>query len=910
MVAPLSGKLQQKMQLDKQKAQADEQRKQELQEIKLQEAEAKANMALQFKTRDQIIKEKQKLADSGLNSPVPPLNPVPAPQGMGYEMPDTGDDQIAAVKTGEAIIPVEAAQDPKNKPMIAAMVNQGREAQGYARGTMSIPKPNKSRTGLVDPEQMLPTIPIVGSRRKLKGYQFGSTSISSLEDYDPNVWKDISAGTQPTPTEAPTSLFDRAVSSFGNAVSNNPLIQALVPQPNTKAPLVVESIRYPQQPITFAGVQQPDETQNTNNPTVPIPATGVPLAVPTAQEGGTPAIPTPTVQSSVSSRHNNPGNLKFVGQEGAVPGEKASDGGSFAQFETPEAGQAALERDIGIKVGREKTVRKIVSRYAPVSSNNTEAYINDVATQLGIDPDTDVPPEKQAALVAAIARHESGNGASSPRGVPPLTKQVKQVLPEAPVELTYQQALANHPFTSEGMPGSENLQAYRDELKSTVPQVTDLITKHGSDKDSFLGAFRNMFSYRGAKDLLGLNDNDIARLGAGVLVGVARGYSVSDSLGYAGKMVAQTSLQRQAQEAQDERYAMSQVSQEKSRANSTAMQLHQNDIRDVKYRNQVGRAEQQAIVRDEVQRADSVRRDDLIQRKAEDASRASTYNTELNRFQTNLKNIPPQVAAEANRLASQGGGTIASLGQANQFIAQQTTGSSLPEASVMQPNGVSTTATVWQGKYYDKATFQPLPPGTVPSANYRERLDAIKSAGKASAFNKEWLGTDKKPIPQARIDSLMDDAATVMAARYGAISADEAGRVMSAAVHNLQTTGRPLNKDNIELSMLAQYMNNSKEGSVLGNTISDVKFAGPKLKFKEEPSTFEESLRTTEAIKGIAKTQGAKEDTVMHSIAAQWSRLGDDVKDAVRGDSSGHNAPLYYYTHPEKHDIWKRKQKR
>ena len=46
MFAPLSGKLKMKMMLDQRKAQADEARKEELQDIKVQEASAKANQAL------------------------------------------------------------------------------------------------------------------------------------------------------------------------------------------------------------------------------------------------------------------------------------------------------------------------------------------------------------------------------------------------------------------------------------------------------------------------------------------------------------------------------------------------------------------------------------------------------------------------------------------------------------------------------------------------------------------------------------------------------------------------------------------------------------------------------------------------------------------------------------------------
>lgn len=47
-----------------------------------------------------------------------------------------------------------------------------------------------------------------------------------------------------------------------------------------------------------------------------------------------------------AARFNNPGNLVWAGQSGAMPDRES---GEFAQFRTPEAGMAALERDIRAK---------------------------------------------------------------------------------------------------------------------------------------------------------------------------------------------------------------------------------------------------------------------------------------------------------------------------------------------------------------------------------------------------------------------------------------------------------------------------------------------------------------------------------------------------------------------------------
>lgn len=57
------------------------------------------------------------------------------------------------------------------------------------------------------------------------------------------------------------------------------------------------------------------------------------------------------------------------------------------------------------------THRKIISRYAPPSENQTQAYIQSVAAQLGITPDGKVDLTEIGTLtvfIKAIIRHENG----------------------------------------------------------------------------------------------------------------------------------------------------------------------------------------------------------------------------------------------------------------------------------------------------------------------------------------------------------------------------------------------------------------------------------------------------------------------------------------------------------------------
>jgi hypothetical protein len=89
--------------------------------------------------------------------------------------------------------------------------------------------------------------------------------------------------------------------------------------------------------------------------------------------------------------NNNPGNLIYVGQAGAVPGA-----GGFAKFPTAAAGEAALESQIQNYIDRGYNLSTFFNTYAPGNTKNaaggvqtpaaTQAYINTVSSQLGIDP--------------------------------------------------------------------------------------------------------------------------------------------------------------------------------------------------------------------------------------------------------------------------------------------------------------------------------------------------------------------------------------------------------------------------------------------------------------------------------------------------------------------------------------------
>lgn len=110
-------------------------------------------------------------------------------------------------------------------------------------------------------------------------------------------------------------------------------------------------------------------------------------------------------------RNNNPGNLNFVHQPGAVlePGPNAR----FARFPTAEAGLEALRDQLCRYITRDgiDTVAGIISKWAPPTENDTAAYIRGVAHSLGVEPATRLgqpTPRLISGLMNAIIRFENG----------------------------------------------------------------------------------------------------------------------------------------------------------------------------------------------------------------------------------------------------------------------------------------------------------------------------------------------------------------------------------------------------------------------------------------------------------------------------------------------------------------------
>ncbi|VFQ47401.1 structural protein [Desulfoluna butyratoxydans] len=108
-------------------------------------------------------------------------------------------------------------------------------------------------------------------------------------------------------------------------------------------------------------------------------------------------------------RNNNPGNIRHGDNWDGLA--KVQPDPAFCLFKTPEYGIRAMARVLTNYQRRHgiKTVRGIITRWAPPKENDTDAYVDHVAQVVGVDPDEPlVVTEVLPRLIPVIIKHENG----------------------------------------------------------------------------------------------------------------------------------------------------------------------------------------------------------------------------------------------------------------------------------------------------------------------------------------------------------------------------------------------------------------------------------------------------------------------------------------------------------------------
>lgn len=125
-------------------------------------------------------------------------------------------------------------------------------------------------------------------------------------------------------------------------------------------------------------------------------------------------------------RNHNPGNIRWGSDWLGLKKDGKLQDPSFCVFVSPAFGIRALAKVLlnYKRIHGLNTVRQIISRYAPPNENQTAAYIQSVAKQLGVFPDTIIDIEERGVLtvfIKAVIRMENGiqpySGETIQRGI-------------------------------------------------------------------------------------------------------------------------------------------------------------------------------------------------------------------------------------------------------------------------------------------------------------------------------------------------------------------------------------------------------------------------------------------------------------------------------------------------------------
>lgn len=135
--------------------------------------------------------------------------------------------------------------------------------------------------------------------------------------------------------------------------------------------------------------------------------------------------------SGSASKSPTPTNVGNIRPVGSTTG--------FQQFDTPEAGIKAIDDQLRIYGSKHKikTLREVISRWAPPSENDTEAYIKNVSQRTGLKPDEEIDlsnPTIRHIISGPIVLQEQGlkrlkGSTAAPTAEPAPTQPTSQAQP-------------------------------------------------------------------------------------------------------------------------------------------------------------------------------------------------------------------------------------------------------------------------------------------------------------------------------------------------------------------------------------------------------------------------------------------------------------------------------------------------
>jgi len=615
------------------KMEREEARKQQLHEIKLVEAAGKAGQTLGHKEDVHKYKMGTLGAPLKVKSPNPLAGTELFKRGqhmLPYQAEDAAKarkaakqntDTVPAMLTpGEAVIPEPAAQDPKNKPIIKRMVQEGRKANktkkgflefrdgsinivnsdvipsrvqqaaGYKDGTKKVKGKGLAPDGLRyqndDPTQS--SISYEMPMPKGKGYmgeipvynQEISIRPSAMTEYSLDDNKGQYPSLVPTLSNKEVQLITQG--QMNDAIANKAAAYRDMRVNAGQSPFADRlGVKIPvgyTDTLYADGTSAVPQLMNYNEGTIQVPVPSLAYEhsdVPGSSfEDGTERVYDFNRGSSASYHYEDgvedvpmleptviagpvidyqkviPENLVRVSTikdkienkiEDAVPRSVYPDvtadmklkdvqakinGSVSSEFDIPErpfknVGMEVIE-PLPMLAAKPKVVVEGKDRFpvpSPVvakSVGGNNSTIDMPAEPVAFIPDPDAKQASNAEMQALIDVNEG-------KIVPPLKPEDDDTRPEYWIK----------------------------QLRGSQKDVDKAIAN--KDDESAINSLKDLFTYKGIKSVLGLNDQEVARLAVATVAGRAMGYDTARALSYGGRQAFETSLRRQAQEEANKR---------------------------------------------------------------------------------------------------------------------------------------------------------------------------------------------------------------------------------------------------------------------------------------------------------------------------------------------------------------------
>jgi len=117
-------------------------------------------------------------------------------------------------------------------------------------------------------------------------------------------------------------------------------------------------------------------------------------------------------------RNNNPGNIEWIDDPQKRWRGMIGRDGRYGIFDTAANGVRAIGGELRASFRKgQKTVRAIINEWAPPVENDTSAYVDAVADDVGVDQDQIISTAAIPALAAAIIDHENGEQPYAPEDI-------------------------------------------------------------------------------------------------------------------------------------------------------------------------------------------------------------------------------------------------------------------------------------------------------------------------------------------------------------------------------------------------------------------------------------------------------------------------------------------------------------